>query len=593
MKEAAANLMDVLRSRNKGREEDASSQWTYKIAADIMISRLSWIHRQLEAQTAGVCANTKEIDALNLQDNESFAPHILKSLADADKQNLDAVLEKTGTGAILHETLDKLLNSDNFLREFTGHYPKASSWLSSYRFGAVMGASPMNEQSPEWTRKMARLLMELTNMLMKVEKDSNFLAITAQLTNLICESGKSWLDVLMKVAGNGDSKTVTNSAMVAKEVKDLIKLLLRNPNLPTSRRSKIFISKSLIDSAETTTTISRIKGCESKRPCECTAVRSTFMITVPSGTGNCLTTEASSSSDPNTVSRFILRDKGDQSHIILADTSHEATFLKYGSKKYGFLRHPAVRVLRGVEVIRVNSETIYFPDEEWKELTFTCHPASSTIGKTSTFKVSLYAGSVTLYDNCQISEASNKVKAASVTYKMTENGRNSILGSLDIDNRYIRFAANVSSELLTKAATVTITDRALEKLRNQIESAATHETDFANRLTQAESESYWSELINGMFSALRILGLVALGVAIGIPLLREALVQSCRWHKEKKEAMMWVDSKNGDIESGLRLEEIEAKLDAVSPAAEQGRRVIHGHGYDQDISMDPTDQRTY
>ena len=184
------------------------------------------------------------------------------------------------------------------------------------------------------------------------------------------------------------------------------------------------------------------------------------------------------------------------------------------------------------------------------------------------------------------------MKAASVTYKMTENGRNSILGSLDIDNRYIRFAANVSSELLTKAATVTITDRALEKLRNQIESAATHETDFANRLTQAESESYWSELINGMFSALRILGLVALGVAIGIPLLREALVQSCRWHKEKK-AMMWVDSKNGDIESGLRLEEIEAKLDAVSPAAGQGRRVIHGHGYDQDISMDPTDQRTY
>ena len=263
-------------------------------------------------------------------------------------------------------------------------------------------------------------------------------------------------------------------------------------------------------------------------PCSCTEYLVTFSFTLPSKTASCLHQTAPHRNLP--TSRFLLEDEADNSIVIHTD-SEDSVFLEYGFVRIGLLMNPVLRARRMLDVLRIADNVYYFPTEVYKDLRVSCYNWDTNkhnkIDSVVVNEFSMYAGKLFTYENCLIQETSGAVSHQPLKIiKTSSHSSSKILNKHE--KNYLDVSVNFTEELLFKAAKVTIDHAGLYSLKREIESAATVETDFSYRLSEAERFSLWRDLGQAAFNIVLAIGVTAICLAVVIPLSREVLASLCR-----------------------------------------------------------------
>ena len=184
-----------------------------------------------------------------------------------------------------------------------------------------------------------------------------------------------------------------------------------------------------------------------------------------------------------------------------------------------------------LDVLRIADNVYYFPTEVYKDLRVSCYNWDTNkhnkIDSVVVNEFSMYAGKLFTYENCLIQETSGAVSHQPLKIiKTSSHSSSKILNKHE--KNYLDVSVNITEKLLFKAAKVTIDHAGLYSLKREIESAATVETDFSYRLSEAERFSMWRDLGQAAFNIVLAIGVTAICLAVIIPLSREALASLCR-----------------------------------------------------------------
>ena len=451
---------------------------------------------------------------------------ILKDITSDQDRNLNSLLNKKGstgsdsTGSLI----DALKSTSDFIDQVTTSRKNDFSWLDAFRFSPILSQPPLSPESPKWTLAIARLVDRVTTLLTEADEQSNLLHILNQLSTLVIAKGNHWLVVLRRLTSNSPSDSLPNSEFLDADTMNTLINLLDNPKLILSQTTKKYAAMKIVNQAPSSSSRSHMRECDSTdSPCKCIQYTVNFSFTIPSKTATCL--HSIKSHGGTTNSRFLLQSDSDLSATIHTDTQN-AVLLEYGYLRIGLLLEPVLRARKSLDVLRISSNTFYFPEEIYKDITVNCmnwgnRMEKKRVEKSVTSLFTMYAGQIFTYDNCMIHEVSGMISHLPLKLITTSSNKNPSLILRKLDKNYLDLSKNLTTELLFKAADVKIDEDGLLKLKEEISGASRIEEDFTHRLTQAERFSFWKDFGQYAFHLVLSLGVAAICLAILIPLSRE------------------------------------------------------------------------
>ena len=529
--DAARNLLNMLMNlSDKMKTPDAGNSdfsWTGLISTNTLALRLHNLMSHLASATNGICPQPHIVPEISPMDGLE----LLRKIHESRETDMDSLnLKKLG-----QDSPDTMVNALRATSEFIDQITSTSetnqdyTWLQAFRFSPILGQPPLAPETPRWTLAIAKLIDQVTGLLTKADEHTNIVLILSQLTELIVSKGEQWLVVLRRLVDGHPSQMLPNSEFLDRKTMDTIASLLDNPNLILSQTTRKYATNLIVNHASSTATRWQRESCTSMNaPCSCTEYLVTFSFTLPSKTASCLHQTAPHKNLP--TSRFLLEDEADNSIIIHTD-SEDSVFLEYGFVRIGLLMNPVLRARKMLDVLRIADNVYYFPTEVYKDLRVSCYNWDTNkhnkIDSVVVNEFSMYAGKLFTYENCLIQETSGAVSHQPLKiFKASSHSSSKILNKHE--KNYLDVSVNITEKLLFKAAKVTIDHAGLYSLKREIESAATVETDFSYRLSEAERFSMWRDLGQAAFNIVLAIGVTAICLAVIIPLSREALASLCR-----------------------------------------------------------------
>ena len=492
--DAARNLLNMLMDlSDKMKTSEAGNSdfsWTGLISTNTLALRLHNLMSHLASATNGICPQPHIVPEISPMDGLE----LLRKIHESRETDMDSLnLKKLG-----QDSPDTMVNALRATSEFIDQITSTSetnqdyTWLQAFRFSPILGQPPLAPETPRWTLAIAKLIDQVTGLLTKADEHTNIVLILSQLTELIVSKGEQWLVVLRRLVDGHPSQMLPNSEFLDRKTMDTIASLLDNPNLILSQTTRKYATNLIVNHASSTATRWQRESCTSMNaPCSCTEYLLTFSFTLPSKTASCLHQTAPHKNLPN--SRFLLEDEADNSIIIHTD-SEDSVFLEYGFVRIGLLMNPVLRARKMLDVLRIADNVYYFPTEVYKDLRVSCYNWDTNkhnkIDSVVANEFSMYAGKLFTYENCLIQETSGAVSHQPLKiFKTSSHSSSKILNKHE--KNYLDVSVNITEELLFKAAKVTIDHAGLYSLKREIESAATVETDFSYRLSEAERFSLW------------------------------------------------------------------------------------------------------
>ena len=520
-------LMDLSDKMNTSEAGNSDFSWTGLISTNTLALRLHNLMSHLASATNGICPQPHIVPEISPMDGLE----LLRKIHESRETDMDSLnLKKLG-----QDSPDTMVNALRATSEFIDQITSTSetnqdyTWLQAFRFSPILGQPPLAPETPRWTLAIAKLIDQVTGLLTKADEHTNIVLILSQLTELIVSKGEQWLVVLRRLVDGHPSQMLPNSEFLDRKTMDTIASLLDNPNLILSQTTRKYATNLIVNHASSTATRWQRESCTSMNaPCSCTEYLLTFSFTLPSKTASCLHQTAPHKNLP--TSRFLLEDEADNSIIIHTD-SEDSVFLEYGFVRIGLLMNPVLRARKVLDVLRIADNVYYFPTEVYKDLRVSCYNWDTNkhnkIDSVVANEFSMYAGKLFTYENCLIQETSGAVSHQPLKIiKTSSHSSSKILNKHE--KNYLDVSVNITEKLLFKAAKVTIDHAGLYSLKREIESAATVETDFSYRLSEAERFSMWRDLGQAAFNIVLAIGVTAICLAVIIPLSREALASLCR-----------------------------------------------------------------
>ena len=520
-------LMDLSDKMNTSEAGNSDFSWTGLISTNTLALRLHNLMSHLASATNGICPQPHIVPEISPMDGLE----LLRKIHESSETGMDSLnLKKLG-----RDSPDSMVNALRATSEFIDQITSTSetnqdyTWMQAFRFSPILGQPPLAPETPRWTLAIAKLIDQVTGLLTKADEHTNIVLILSQLTELIVSKGEQWLVVLRRLVDGHPSQMLPNSEFLDRKTMDTIASLLDNPNLILSQTTRKYATNLIVNHASSTATRWQRESCTSMNaPCSCTEYLLTFSFTLPSKTASCLHQTAPHKNLP--TSRFLLEDEADNSIIIHTD-SEDSVFLEYGFVRIGLLMNPVLRARKVLDVLRIADNVYYFPTEVYKDLRVSCYNWDTNkhnkIDSVVANEFSMYAGKLFTYENCLIQETSGAVSHQPLKIiKTSSHSSSKILNKHE--KNYLDVSVNITEKLLFKAAKVTIDHAGLYSLKREIESAATVETDFSYRLSEAERFSLWRDLGQAAFNIVLAIGVTAICLAVVIPLSREVLASLCR-----------------------------------------------------------------